>query len=216
MIWSEENMAAVKSLWLGGMSATLIGRKFGVTRNCIVGKVTRMGWTRAGCTIPARDSATWTDDMDARLRALAEEGASRTTMAVDLGLTYNQVLSRCRVLRLKVKDGRTFVMAEFSGVNGAGSDKSRRLKELAMAGAPARIVNEEPDPNVKGLTCVEMPTRGACRWPLTGTGAAMVMCGQRCGEAVYCHVHWPRAYQAPVMSPARSQRNFERGLRRYA
>lgn len=216
MIWTDEVLAAVKKMWDDGHSCTVIGKKFGISRSSVIGKMHRMGYRRNGPDIPMNPKTLWTDDMDARLRALADEGASRTTMAVDLGLTYNQVLSRCRVLRLKVKDGRTFVMAPFSAGGGNGSVMSRRNHELGTVGAPARIVNEEPDPNVKGLTCVDMPSRGACRWPVSGTGAAMLHCGQSCGDDVYCGVHWPRAYQAPVMSPARSQRNFERGLRKYA
>ncbi len=216
MIWTDETVAAVKKMWGEGHSCSVIGRLFGITRSAVIGKMHRMGYRRNGPDIPMRDGAKWTPDMDARLRVLADEGASRTTMAVDLGLTYNQVLSRCRVLRLKVKDGRTFVMAPFSAGGGNGSVMSRRNHELGTVGAPARIVNEEPDPNVKGLTCVEMPARGACRWPVSGTGAAMLHCGQSCGDVTYCVVHAKIAFIPQVMAAARAQRHLERSVRRYS
>ena len=216
MFWTDEVTDAVKLLWLNGHSATMIGRQFGVTRNTIVGKASRMGWRREAATIPMRDSAKWTPDMDAVLRAHANAGATRSTAAADMGLTYNQVLSRTRTLGLKMTDGRSFVMADFSRVTGNGSAASAKAHHLGTAGAPARIVSEEPDPSITGLTVMQIPSRGACRWPLTGTGAMMLMCGQRCGDDVYCGPHLRVAYCAPVMSPARSQRNLERGLRKYA
>ncbi len=218
MIWTDQVIDNVKALYLGGLSCTLIGKRYGVTRNTIIGKAHRMGWKRAGATILVRESASWNDALDARLKEMVNDGKTRSVMAAELGFSYNQVLSRCRVLGLKVTDGRVFTLAPF-GATGAscnGSQRSRRLKELGAHGAPAPIINEPADPNIKGLTCVQMPVYGACRWPLTGTGADMVMCGQRSGEDTYCRFHAPLAYQPAVMSPARSQRNLERGVRRYA
>jgi hypothetical protein len=215
VIWTDENMEIVKTMWLGGHSATLIGRQFGVTRNTIIGKVSRMGWVREKCTIPLKDSATWTDEMDARLKRMAGDGASRSTMAVDLGLTYNQVLSRCRVLKLKVKDGRVFTLSPFTGAGRSGAENSRRMKEFGIAGAPARIVDEAPDPTMTGLTILQMPNRGACRWPISGSGAGMIMCGAQCGEDTYCGSCRERAYIAPTQSAARSIRSLERGVRRH-
>lgn len=43
MIWTEERTEELKLLWDGGMSANQIAKKFGVTRNSIIGKVHRLG-----------------------------------------------------------------------------------------------------------------------------------------------------------------------------
>lgn len=214
MIWTDEQRAKIKDLWLGGLSATLIGRRYGVSRNSIIGVTHRMGLRRDAPTIPIRDSAKWTPEMDAKLRVCVNARLTRSAMADQLGLTYNQVLSRCRTLKLKVVDGRSFTLAPFgkSGASGNGSDKSRRLKELGQQGAPARIIDEPPDPTIKGLTCVEMPSRGACRWPMTGAGVEMVMCGQKPGEHIYCGKHHALAFTPSVVT----SKSLYRAVRRYA
>lgn len=212
MKWTPENIETIKGLWLEGLSATLIGKRFGVTRNSIIGLVYRAGLRRDAPTIPVRDSAKWTPDMDTRLRRMVNDGKTRNEIADAFGLGYNQILSRCRTLKLKVKDARKFTFTPFSGASGAGAQSSARKAQLGTLNGPASIITEAPDPNIKGFTCVEIPARGACKWPLTGAGADMVMCGQNCGDGVYCAPHTAMAW-APSTTDAKS---LYRSVRRYA
>lgn len=210
--WTDEKIARVETLWKQGLSCTLIGREFGVSRNAIIGLCHRRGLRRDEPIIPIRDSAKWTPDMDATIRAMSEDGKTRTQMAEALDLTYNQVLSRCRTLNLKVSDARTFTVMPFSGVSGRGAQSSRRKADLGTLGGPAAIMSEAPDPNVTGLTCIEMPARGACRWPISGAGAGMIMCGHSCGESTYCVRHDAIAFTPP----ATTAKGLYRSVRRYA
>jgi GcrA cell cycle regulator len=213
-IWTDEKRAEVAKLWQQGFSATIIGRQYGVSRNSIIGVVHRMGLSgsRAGPSISMRDSAKWSPELDDKLREMAKNKASRQDMADVLGFTYNQVLSRTRTLKISIIDARSFVLAPFTGAGRNGTDSARRKRELGQSKAPARIVCEAADPNIKGCTVLTIPARGACRWPLTGSGADLVMCGQRSGDATYCGEHEARAYNAP----ATTGKQLYRSVRRYA
>lgn len=51
MTWTDERIEQLKPLWLSGMSAAQCADRLGVSRNAIIGKVTRLGLCR-----PARTS----------------------------------------------------------------------------------------------------------------------------------------------------------------
>jgi hypothetical protein len=212
MIWSDEITEEVKALYLEGHSATMIGNRLGVTRNTIIGKMHRLGIKRSGPTIPLRESAQWSTELDDKLREMAKNKATRQEMADALGFTYNQVLSRTRTLKIKIVDARTFVLAPFSAGNRNGTDSAKRKHELGQSRAPARIVCEPADPNIKGCTVLTLPARGACRWPVTGSGADLVMCSQASGDAIYCGAHHALAFT----SPAVTGKQLYRSVRRYA
>jgi GcrA cell cycle regulator len=42
-LWSDKEIAEIKTLWSSGMSASMIGAKMGKSRNAIIGKVHRLG-----------------------------------------------------------------------------------------------------------------------------------------------------------------------------
>lgn len=213
-IWTDEKRADIAKLWMAGHSATIIGRRYGVSRNSIIGVVHRMGMSgmREGPSIPMRDSVKWSPDMDAKLIEMAKNKLNRQQMADVLGLTYNQVLSRTRTLKITIVDARSFSLPSFTGASGAGAASAKRKRELGQSKAPARIVCEPADPNIKGCTILTIPARGACRWPLTGSGADLVMCGQKSGDATYCGKHMALAYSAPAVTA----KNLYRSVRRYA
>ena len=54
MTWTDERIEQLKPLWLSGMSAAQCADRLGVSRNAIIGKVTRLGLCR-----PARVSLVW-------------------------------------------------------------------------------------------------------------------------------------------------------------
>lgn len=53
MIWSERATAEVRRMWTDGLSAAQIGRELGCSRNCVIGKVHRLG-------LPRRRNSGWT------------------------------------------------------------------------------------------------------------------------------------------------------------
>lgn len=213
MMWTDDILAVMEKNWRNGLSASEVAKVIGggCTRGMVIGHAYRRGWDRAVPSKVGSPQTLWSTAMIATLRTLVKEREARSKIAEIMSLSYDQVVSKVRKLGLAAPDAR-----RYGGQASRAGARASFLQQAAAVGAPARIVNEAPDPTITGLTVMQMPSRGACRWPLTGTGASMVMCGQRCGDGVYCPPHAALAFTAPVMSAARSQRNLERGLRRYA
>ncbi len=200
-------------LWLGGQSASQVASAFGssCTRSMIIGHVHRRGWERKGPAKIGCPKTIWTKKMETDLRALVKERLSRPAIADRMGMSYDQIVSKVRKLGLDARDGRQ----DTAQVIRAG-ERSSRLRELGKLGAPAAPVSEAPDPNVRGLTILQMPARGACRWPVSGAGADMLMCGCRSYDETYCEDHILRAFAPRVQTAARATRSLERSVRRYA
>ena len=51
--WTPERIAALKSLWDGGLSTREIGLKLGITKNAVVGKAHRMGLSKSNAPVAA-------------------------------------------------------------------------------------------------------------------------------------------------------------------
>lgn len=213
MIWTDEALTRMKALWLGGKSASEIAAMIGsgCTRGVVVGHAYRRGWNREAPAKVGCPQTIWSQSMIAHLRHLVSERAARSRIAEAMNLTYDQVVSKIRKLGLDAPDAR-----RYGGQASRAGARASFRREAASTGAPATPRCEVPDEGVTGLTVLQLPARGACRWPISGAGADMVHCGQSCGDAVYCDPCARKAYLAPVMSPARSQRNLERGVRKYA
>lgn len=210
--WTDERLETAKTLWLGGKSASEVAATFGsaCTRQMIIGQAYRRGWERKITAKIGHPQTIWTDKMVADLRALVDERLSRPNIAERMGMSYDQIVSKIRRLGLDAHDAR-----RYAGQTVRAAERSNRLREMGKAGAPASAESESPDPNVTGLTTLEIPSRGACRWPLSGAGAVMIMCGCSCGDRVYCASHMARAYVPSMKSPARARRSLERSVGRY-
>jgi len=51
-MWTDENVATLKKLWLEGLSASQVAKQIGgVTRNAVIGKVHRLGLSGRGATV---------------------------------------------------------------------------------------------------------------------------------------------------------------------
>lgn len=210
--WTDKRLETAKTLWLGGKSASEVAAVFGAscTRQMIIGQAYRRGWERKGPAKVGHPQTIWNEKMVADLRALVDERLSRPAIADRMGLSYDQIVSKIRKLGLDAHDAR-----RYAGQTVRAAERSNRLREMGKTGAPASTQSEAPDPNISGLTTLEMPAHGACRWPVSGAGAEMIMCGHRCGDDVYCAPHMARAYAPAMESPARMRRSLERSVRRY-
>jgi hypothetical protein len=66
------------------------------------------------------------------------------------------------------------------------------LPDLKEFQTPRRQPPRRPDPPRDGITTLELRP-DTCRWPVSGTGASMLYCGQPVENAVYCPEHQARA-----------------------
>ena len=77
--WLQDRVTTMKSLWLGGLSASQIAKHLGgVTRNAVIGKVHRLGLSgRAATVAPARPPRTSTPRSSGRETAPRPKPAIR-------------------------------------------------------------------------------------------------------------------------------------------
>ncbi len=54
MDWTDERVAELRALWDEGLSVSQIGKRLGITKNAVTGKVDRL--RNSGVNIPARPS----------------------------------------------------------------------------------------------------------------------------------------------------------------
>lgn len=52
--WPEDRVETLKRLWRDGLSASVIGRRLGVSRNAVLGKIHRLGLSNRGMVRTAR------------------------------------------------------------------------------------------------------------------------------------------------------------------
>lgn len=182
MEWTPERVERLKELHAQGFSNSQIaGILGGVTRNAVIGKITRMGL--AGRAIPSPPkSFFWSEDRVARLRELAGV-VSAADISREMGIPTTRIHDK----------------AQRMGI-------SLRLPVVEKATQPQRITtriarmiadDEIPPPDARGLTVVQMPTIGRCRFPKSGSGVHLLMCGEPTipDTATYCPACARRAYQ---------------------
>lgn len=181
MEWTPERVEALKRLHAEGLSNSQIaGRLGGVSRNAVIGKISRMGL--AGRAAPsAPKSFVWSEERVAKLRELAG-----VMSAADIGR------------EMGIPTTRIHDKAQRIGI-------SLRLPTVEKVTQPQRVTtriasmisdDEIPPPDARGLTVVQMPTIGRCRFPKSGSSVHLLMCGEPTtpDTATYCPACARRAY----------------------
>ena len=170
MAWTDERVEVLKTMWLGGSSASQIAAALGdVTRNAVIGKVHRLG-------LSGRGKPTSTATPRARKPRAPSSGGSRTRRsaatrsggaAVSLGATA-----------LKPDEA---AVAELEQVPVA-----RGRVDLVLVGESPRLSIQELKENT-------------CRWPVGDPlQDDFHFCGRSTLEGQpYCEYHCGVAFQAP-------------------
>lgn len=200
--------------------------------------VGRYGSAAPGYGGPVRTQCaeTWTEDRTALLRKLWADGLSGSQIAQQLGgVTRNAVIGKVHRLGLggrgapskpalrpirvaaprPPKPARSFVKAN--------PVENKVLAAIANAevksAPPASVVRlERAFQQVEARPPVPFGSPG-CKWPISGSGADMMVCGDVRDEArgehcPYCPRHAEVAYQPPPKG-ARTGNELARSLRRY-
>lgn len=156
--WSPDRIALLRTLWADAtLSATEIGRRMGINKNQVVGKVHHLG-------LPNRPPGnTGAPVEQARLDAVAadvRDGLTAPRIAASRGLTVGQVTYIVRKLGLSTD------RAAKAQANARKRTAPRPVQPLAKAmRAPLR--------RAAAAAALLPPARtplsaGACRWPLWG------------------------------------------------
>lgn len=177
--WNDDNTATATRLWSEGVSAGDIGKILGTSRNSVIGKIHRMGLQgdgRSEASAPKSPNVLWTTDETNDLVRLAADGLTAPQIAARMGIESRRVHNRAKTIGLKI---------------------THEVIERIKAPPVKTVVYEDASPRpAHGITVIEMPLFGRCRFPIWGTGHDMLMCGEPTvpDVATYCPSCAERAF----------------------
>lgn len=192
--WDNATLKKLKALTGKGLSTSEIGKRLGMSKNAIVGKLNRLGWnakaSSAAATATAEKKETAKKAPDAKKAAVKKTaGASKksettATVAKKAATAKKEVTKKAAVAK---KETAKNVSAKKEPVKKAtGKSSGANAKTLAMH---QRIVQHSLEmANLK-------PNQ--CRWPIGDPDSEHF---HFCGETVfvgkpYCYEHCKQAYQ---------------------
>ena len=192
--WDNATLKKLKALTGKGLSTSEIGKRLGMSKNAIVGKLNRLGWnakaSSAAATATAEKRETAKKVPDAKKAAVKKTaGASKksettATVAKKAATVKKEVTKKAAVAK---KETAKNVSAKKEPVKKAtGKSSGANAKTLAMH---QRIVQHSLEmANLK-------PNQ--CRWPIGDPDSEHF---HFCGETVfvgkpYCYEHCKQAYQ---------------------
>ena len=192
--WDNATLKKLKALTGKGLSTSEIGKRLGMSKNAIVGKLNRLGWnakaSSAAATAAAEKKETAKKAPDAKKAAVKKTaGASKksettATVAKKAATVKKEVTKKAAVAK---KETAKNVSAKKEPVKKAtGKSSGANAKTLAMH---QRIVQHSLEmANLK-------PNQ--CRWPIGDPDSEHF---HFCGETVfvgkpYCYEHCKQAYQ---------------------
>lgn len=187
--WTDERVERLKKLWADGRSASFAAKELGgdqLTRSAVLGKIHRLGLPPRAADVKVMN---WTQAN----RAKAQTQAKRQPGTPNVRKT-------------------TF--------NTHPADRKPTLVFNTHPGADATHGIEraptipQPEPTAGLRTTLTVAFRGECKWPMSGEGAEMTLCGCRAvPERPYCLAHEAKS-RNPVQ-PKAKDKDLIRALRRY-
>ncbi len=202
--WTPERVELLKKLHAEGHSASQIAKRLGggVTRNAVIGKVSRLGLKRDAASFPTRRPPfLWTQDLDKRLRRAVEDGRTDAEIALELGAPLASVSHRRRVLGLDKRGVYRRPTLVFS-----------RPESAAATHGEVRPP-EPPDPaDAPGKRTLLTLAFGECKWPMAQVQGEWTFCGEQQAEGrPYCADHFTMSIAA-VQPPKPTVKSLRRWI----
>ena len=195
--WDNATLKKLKALTGKGLSTAEIGKRLGMSKNAVVGKLNRLGWnSKAGATAPAAKAAT---PVKAPAKKVASEKVAAPKAAAKKTVTKAAPTK-------KAAAGTTKKSAEKAPAKTATKTAAPIKKAVAEKAAPASKASDSKSLN-KNLAMhqriiqhsLEMASLkpNQCRWPIGDPDSEHF---HFCGETVfvgkpYCYEHCKQAYQ---------------------
>lgn len=185
MAWTDERVDVLRTMWLGGSSASQIAAVLGdVTRNAVIGKVHRLGLSGRGKPTSTATPRT------RKPRAASSTGATRTT---------RRPTSRSGGGGASVNAGMGASVGGGMAVGATALKPSEDVQQQYQEAPAARgrtdltLVGESPMLSIQELQ------ENTCRWPV---GDPLKDDFHFCGRSSldgqpYCEFHCGVAFQAP-------------------
>lgn len=184
--WDNATLKKLKALTGKGLSTSEIGKRLGMSKNAVVGKLNRLGWnSKAGGAPAAAKSATTATKKSATKSAAPAKKATATKVATKKPATSTKASAPKKVAAPAKKAAVKETPKSAPKAPAAKGGKSQ-AKNLAMH---QRIIQHSLEmANLK-------PNQ--CRWPIGDPDSENF---HFCGEQVfvgkpYCYEHCKQAYQ---------------------
>jgi GcrA cell cycle regulator len=175
-IWTKEREASLREMFRAGFDTKYMAEKLGpgVTYKAVESKFRRMGLNHGRAP-----QFPWTDESEAHLRQLVDDGLSCRMIAkkMDGGYSRNAIIGKCRRLGLKLflrpKPPKRAV-----GQSSVDAGIARRI--AARVNIQTMKSDGRADiPTDQSASAISLFDIGAdqCRWPLTDAGPGFLFCG---------------------------------------
>lgn len=185
--WDNATLKKLKALTGKGLSTSEIGKRLGMSKNAIVGKLNRLGWNaKAGGTVNATvakkpEKATTVKPVNGKTQAVKKASGAK----VDADKSDKKT-GATKTVKKAVEKKSVAKATSDKAVASKGDNKKTTAKNLAMH---QRIVQHSLE--MAGLK----PNQ--CRWPIGDPDSEHF---HFCGETVfvgkpYCYEHCKQAYQ---------------------
>ena len=172
--WDNATLKKLKALTGKGLSTSEIGKRLGMSKNAVVGKLNRLGWNSkaggvAGATAKAKKTA-------AKKATAAKTGAKKPVAAA------KKTVVKSRAGAAAKGAAKTAIKKTAGSVRGAKSLNKNLAMHQRIIQHSLELANLKP---------------GQCRWPIGDPDSENF---HFCGEPVfvgkpYCYEHCKQAYQ---------------------
>ncbi len=179
-LWTDERVRRLKRLWLDGLSAAAIANELGnVTRNAVIGKVSRLGLNGRGKS------------------SIAPEGETKRIT----GAQHSAFVGKLRQQRAPTR------LVPAMSTDEVIAQRKAEAAEIARKIAEPQEVDETVIPVGQRCTLLELNDH-KCRWPIGEPAAAdFFFCGGKpMAGTPYCGYHTRLAYQPAVNRRRADQR----------
>ena len=194
--WDNATLKKLKALTGKGLSTSEIGKRLGMSKNAIVGKLNRLGWNaKAGGAANAEDKKS----------AAKVTATKKATTEKKTGATTKKVVAKAETKKVASKTTSKATVSK--------ADDKKTAKKDAVAKSKPKEVAPKAEPKTSAKTSaknlamhqriiqhsLEMANLkpNQCRWPIGDPDSEHF---HFCGETVfvgkpYCYEHCKQAYQ---------------------
>ena len=189
MAWTDQMVEDLREMWKQGLTTAEIGKKLGVSKNSIVGKVHRLGLSGRPSPIKKKDTSAETEGKSVAPKDKVTKSEKESAKNVDASV------------KDKVKEAKSVQPSTEKNVEKVDAE----LKEIKDAPKVEPEVKEcfksDLEKSAKAVSLMELDNH-TCRWPLGDPkDENFRFCGKkvRIGQT-YCEEHAAVAYVKPGKS----------------
>jgi len=217
--WTEARIERALHLWKSGSSASEIARAIGgVTRNAVIGKLTRIGAParstmaqRVVVAIKARRGAErqWTKaEAELITRLYCDEGRDTEFIARRLGVSRQAVTAKLMLLGIGMRRAKSPKAA------GAVTTTAPAAKLDAVARGAAALASSVWTGQRDPVSLMDLEAH-SCRWPIDVPGG-VGFCGAPKERGSYCAPHAQAGSSTLANGERPNAKVYERAMRRFA